>query len=217
MQLISKKYKSIIINRLAEISGLLFFSLAIFIFGVLFSYSSLDPSLNNITDQKAQNLFGVTGAIVADLLIQILGSLSYLLILFFLTWSYRLIVFKKLPYFVINLFSSIACLLFIDLIFLMYEIQTLHGFLSLEIFNSLFDPVSIKNSIYLEIVFTSILLTLFLFFFVIACALDRKDWKIIFFAVWSGFKLIFVNITQILKNIFSKKRDYKFKIDKNTI
>ena len=167
MQLISKKYKSIIINRLAEISGLLFFSLAIFIFGVLFSYSSLDPSLNNVTDQKAENLFGVAGATIADLLIQILGSLSYLLILFFLTWSYRLIVFKKLPYFVINLFSSIACLLFIDLIFLMYEIQTLHGFLSLEIFNSLFDPVSIKNSIYLEIVFTSILLTLFLFFFVI--------------------------------------------------
>ena len=83
MQLISKKYKSIIINRLAEISGLLFFSLAIFIFGVLFSYSSLDPSLNNITDQEARNLFGVTGAIIADLLIQIFGSSSYILILIF--------------------------------------------------------------------------------------------------------------------------------------
>ena len=94
MQLISKKYKNFIINRLAEISGLFFFGLAIVTFGILFSYSSLDPSFNNITDQEAQNLFGVTGAIVADLLIQILGSLSYILILFFITWSYRLIVFK---------------------------------------------------------------------------------------------------------------------------
>ena len=52
MQLISKKHKNFIINRLAEISGLFFFGLAIVTFGILFSYSSLDPSLNNITDQE---------------------------------------------------------------------------------------------------------------------------------------------------------------------
>ena len=214
MQLISKTYKSFISNRLAEISGLVFLGLAFLTFGVLFSYSSLDPSFNNITDQEAQNILGFTGAKIADLLIQILGSSSYLLMLFFLTWSYRLIIFKKLPYFIINLFSSIASLLIIDLIFLTYEVQILHSFLSLEIFNSLIEPLLIKNNLYLEITLTFTLSILFLTFFLIACALDQKDWKTIFFTIWLGCKLIFKNIIILSKYVFSKKQDHNFKLNK---
>ena len=214
MQLISKTYKSFISNRLAEISGLVFLGLAFLTFGVLFSYSSLDPSFNNITDQEAQNILGFTGAKIADLLIQTLGSSSYLLMLFFLTWSYRLIIFKKLPYFIINLFSSIASLLIIDLIFLTYEVQILHGFLSLEIFNSLIEPLLIKNNLYLEITLTFTLSILFLTFFLIACALDQKDWKTIFFTIWLGCKLIFKNIIILSKYVFSKKQDHNFKLNK---
>ncbi|MDB4220310.1 DNA translocase FtsK 4TM domain-containing protein [Pelagibacterales bacterium] len=214
MQLISKTYKSFISNRLAEISGLVFLGLAFLTFGVLFSYSSLDPSFNNITDQEAQNILGFTGAKIADLLIQILGSSSYLLMLFFLTWSYRLIIFKKLPYFIINLFSSITSLLIIDLIFLTYEVQILHGFLSLEIFNSLIEPLLIKNNLYLEITLTFTLSILFLTFFLITCALDQKDWKTIFFTIWLGCKLIFKNIIILSKYVFSKKQDHNFKLNK---
>ena len=214
MQLISKTYKSFISNRLAEISGLVFLGLAFLTFGVLFSYSSLDPSFNNITDQEAQNILGFTGAKIADLLIQILGSSSYLLMLFFLTWSYRLIIFKKLPYFIINLFSSITSLLIIDLIFLTYDVQILHGFLSLEIFNSLIEPLLIKNNLYLEITLTFTLSILFLTFFLIACALDQKDWKTIFFTIWLGCKLIFKNIIILSKYVFSKKQDHNFKLNK---
>ena len=216
MQLISKTYKSFISNRLAEISGLVFLGLAFLTFGILFSYSSLDPSFNNITDQEAQNILGFTGAKIADLLIQILGSSSYLLMLFFLTWSYRLIIFKKLPYFIINLFSSIVSLLIIDLIFLTYEVQILHGFLSLEIFSSLIEPLLIKDNLYLEIALTFTLSILFLTFFLIACALDQKDWKTIFFTIWLGCKLIFKNIIILSKYIFSKKQDHNFKLDKKT-
>jgi S-DNA-T family DNA segregation ATPase FtsK/SpoIIIE len=216
MQLISKTYKSFISNRLAEISGLVFLGLAFLTFGVLFSYSSLDPSFNNITDQEAQNILGFTGAKIADLLIQILGSSSYVLMLFFLTWSYRLIIFKKLPYFIINLFSSIVSLLIIDLIFLTYEVQILHGFLSLEIFSSLIEPLLIKDNLYLEIALTFTLSILFLTFFLIACALDQKDWKTIFFTIWLGCKLIFKNIIILSKYIFSKKQDHNFKLDKKT-
>ncbi|MDA9864719.1 DNA translocase FtsK 4TM domain-containing protein [Pelagibacterales bacterium] len=216
MQLISKTYKSFISNRLAEISGLVFLGLAFLTFGILFSYSSLDPSFNNITDQEAQNILGFTGAKIADLLIQILGSSSYLLMLFFLTWSYRLIIFKKLPYFIINLFSSIVSLLIIDLIFLTYEVQILHGFLSLEIFSSLIEPLLIKDNLYLEIALTFTLSILFLTFFIIACALGQKDWKTIFFTIWLGCKLIFKNIIILSKYIFSKKQDHNFKLDKKT-
>ncbi|MBL6841678.1 MAG: DNA translocase FtsK, partial [Pelagibacterales bacterium] len=134
--------------------------------------------------------------------------------LFFLTWSYRLIIFKKLPYFIINLFSSITSLLIIDLIFLTYDVQILHGFLSLEIFNSLIEPLLIKNNLYLEITLTFTLSILFLTFFLIACALDQKDWKTIFYTIWLGCKLIFKNIIILSKYVFSKKQDHNFKLNK---
>ena len=40
----------------------------IYHFGILFSYSPLDPSFNNATGQQAQNILGITGAKIADLL-----------------------------------------------------------------------------------------------------------------------------------------------------
>ena len=215
MQLISKKHKNFIINRLAEMSGLFFFGLAIVTFGILFSYSSLDPSLNNITDQEARNLFGVTGAVIADLLIQIFGSSSYILILLFFSWSYRLIIFKKLTYFIINVFSSIASLLILDLMLILYKVQILHSFISLEFFNNFIEPLSIKNNIYFEIVITFIISILFLSFFIAACALDRTDWKKIFFTVWLGCKLMFKNIINLFYYVFLKKRNSDFKLNKN--
>jgi S-DNA-T family DNA segregation ATPase FtsK/SpoIIIE len=215
MQLISKKYKIFIVNRLAEISSLVFFGLAVLTFIILLSYSSLDPSFNNITDQDAQNVLGITGATIADLLIQIFGSSSYMLILFFLTWSYRLFVFKKLTYFIINLFSSVACLLVIDLIFLVYEVQILHSFIALEFFNNFINPLSIENNLYLEIVFTFTISILFLFFFILACALDRNDWNKISFTVWLGIKLIFEIIIKLLQYTFSKKRGSSYKLNKS--
>ena len=215
MQLISKKHKNFIINRLAEMSGLFFFGLAIVTFGILFSYSSLDPSLNNITDQEARNLFGVTGAIIADLLIQIFGSSSYILILLFFSWSYRLIIFKKLTYFIINVFSSIASLLILDLMLILYKVQILHSFISLEFFNNFIEPLSIKNNIYFEIVITFIISILFLSLFIVACALDRTDWKKIFFTVWLGCKLMFKNIINLFYYVFLKKRNSDFKLNKN--
>ena len=215
MQLISKKHKNFIINRLAEMSGLFFFGLAIVTFGILFSYSSLDPSLNNITDQEARNLFGVTGAVIADLLIQIFGSSSYILILLFFSWSYRLIIFKKLTYFIINVFSSIASLLILDLMLILYKVQILHSFISLEFFNNFIEPLSIKNNIYFEIVITFIISILFLSLFIVACALDRTDWKKIFFTVWLGCKLMFKNIINLFYYVFLKKRNSDFKLNKN--
>ena len=130
MQLISDKYKSFILHRLAEVLGIIFIGLAVFLFGLLFSYSPLDPSLNNITNQEPFNIFGITGASIADISIQIFGSASYLFLLFLLTWAYRLIIFKSLPFFAINFFAAIISMLILDLYFLIYEINVFYGFVS---------------------------------------------------------------------------------------
>ena len=217
MQLISDKYKNFIIKRLAEISGLVFFGLAILIFGTLISYSPLDPSLNNITDQDTQNIFGNVGASVADLLIQIFGSLSYVLLLFLLAWSYRLIIFKKLPYFAVNLFSGFISLLFLNLFFLIYEINIYNSFISLEIFINFLEPLSIRDNLHIEILSIVIISVLSLIFFILACALDVNDWKKIFFAIWVCCKLIIGNILKLVKSILNKKKKNNFGVKENIV
>ena len=217
MQLISDKYKNFIIKRLAEISGLVFFGLAILIFGALISYSPLDPSLNNITDQDTLNIFGNVGASIADLLIQIFGSLSYVLLLFLLAWSYRLIIFKKLPYFAVNLFSGFISLLFLNLFFLIYEINIYNSFISLEIFINFLEPLSIRDNLHIEILSIVIISVLSLIFFILACALDVNDWKKIFFAIWVCCKLIIGNILKLVKSILNKKKKNNFEVKENIV
>ena len=217
MQLISDKYKNFIIKRLAEISGLVFFGLAILIFGTLISYSPLDPSLNNITDQDTHNIFGNIGASVADLLIQIFGSLSYVLLLFLLAWSYRLIIFKKLPYFAVNLFSGFISLLFLNLFFLIYEINIYNSFISLEIFINFLEPLSIRDNLHIEILSIVIISVLSLIFFILACALDVNDWKKIFFAIWVCCKLIIGNVLRLVKSILNKKKKNNFEVKENIV
>ena len=214
MQLISNKYKTFIINRLAEISGLIFLSFSILLFFILFSYSPLDPSINNVTDQEAQNILGSTGATFADLLIQIFGTSSYIIIIFFLTWSYKLTIFKKLPFFLINFLSGIISLLTIDLIFLIYKINILHGFISLEIFNNIIDPIIKENYIYFEVFFVFILSLLFLIFFVLSCALDKNEWQKIFLFIWLSCKFLLNKSLKFLKFSFNKKKDVIFEKNK---
>ena len=115
MQLISDKYKSFILHRLAEVFVIIFVGLAVFLFGLLFSYSPFDPSLNNITNQEPFNIFGITGASIADISIQIFGSASSLFFLFLLHWAYRLIIFKSLLFFDINFFDAIIRMIMLDL------------------------------------------------------------------------------------------------------
>ena len=108
MQFIPQSYKYFLINRLTEIIGICLIGFAIIGFAILLTYSPFDPSFNNETTQEVQNIFGISGAIIADLLMQVFGLSSYLLLLFFLSWSYRLIIFKKLPFFVIHFFTALV-------------------------------------------------------------------------------------------------------------
>ena len=210
MKLISEKYKNFLFNRIAETTGIIFFGLAILTFGLLFSYSPLDPSLNNITSKEAQNIFGNTGASVADLLVQMFGSLSYILLLFLLTWSYKLIVFKKLPFFAINLFAGVICLLILNLIFLTYEINIYYSFISSELYFNFIEPLAIRENLYSEIFFILTIIILFFVFFVFACALDYSDWKKIISSVWISCKFIFKTIFSVIKFFIEKNKKNSF-------
>jgi S-DNA-T family DNA segregation ATPase FtsK/SpoIIIE len=203
MQFISDKYRSFILHRLAEVFGIIFFGLSIFLFGLLFSYSPLDPSFNNITDQEPLNIFGITGASIADISIQIFGSASYLFLFFLLTWAYRLIIFKKLPFFAINFFAAIISILILDLGFLIYGINVFHGFISSYFFINFIEILILDSKYFIIIISFNIIL--FFIFFLVSCALTFNDWKKITFRTWIVLKIIFRNIFNVINKIVFKK------------
>ena len=67
--------------------GGVFVSVSVLLTLILLSYSSKDPSLNNVTDNAPHNLLGVSGAYTADLLLQLFGFASALIVANFFSWG----------------------------------------------------------------------------------------------------------------------------------
>lgn len=79
----------------------------ILMFGALvtafISYDVNDPSWNNVVEGNATNLLGLVGSHGADLLLQSLGLGAYVLAVPFLTWGWRILSLKGLPYIFMHL------------------------------------------------------------------------------------------------------------------
>lgn len=63
------------------------------------SFNPSDPTFNTATNKIAENWLGLPGAYTADLLLQTVGLAGVMLGLPFLTWGWRLISLKGLPWF----------------------------------------------------------------------------------------------------------------------
>ena len=78
-----KKTANLLLNftlkRLAEISGIITFSVGILLFIALFSYSPEDPNFIFPKDTKIKNLLGFQGSFVSDLFFQSFGFIAYLI------------------------------------------------------------------------------------------------------------------------------------------
>ncbi|HXY59269.1 MAG TPA: DNA translocase FtsK 4TM domain-containing protein [Methylocystis sp.] len=71
--LASDPFREFTRRRLSEVSGLGVLAFAAALALALFSWSARDPSLNHATDGRVHNFLGLPGAIVADLLMQLIG------------------------------------------------------------------------------------------------------------------------------------------------
>ena len=89
---------------LATTGGLLAVSLA--------SYSPDDPSWNNATARAVENIAGLPGAYVADIVIQTLGVVGALVPVLFAAWAWRLFSHQGLPRVWLNLTLVPPTLLF---------------------------------------------------------------------------------------------------------
>lgn len=67
------------------------------------SYDLNDPSWNNVVEGNATNWLGLVGSHGADILIQTLGLAAYVLVLPLLSWGWRIITLKGLPYIFLHL------------------------------------------------------------------------------------------------------------------
>jgi S-DNA-T family DNA segregation ATPase FtsK/SpoIIIE len=98
-------------RRTANYLGLISCGIAVFLCLCLISYHSGDPSLNRSTGAEVQNIMGVNGAIIADLLLQLFGVASGVLVVCCASWGYRLMSDGA-----IKLFGVRICALIIALI-----------------------------------------------------------------------------------------------------
>jgi DNA segregation ATPase FtsK/SpoIIIE, S-DNA-T family len=91
MVVLSGQLGAMLRRRLREVAGTALLSLAMMGALALATWSVRDPSLSHATDAPAHNLLGLPGAVIADLLMQLLGLGSIALLLPIAVWGYRLL------------------------------------------------------------------------------------------------------------------------------
>ena len=96
MAALSGQLGALLKRRLREVSGIALLSLAMMAALALATWSVHDPSLSHATDAPVRNLLGHPGAITADLLMQLLGLGSLVLLLPIAIWGYRLLGHRPL-------------------------------------------------------------------------------------------------------------------------
>ena len=83
-------------RRLEEVVGITVLMAGLALAIALITFDAADPSFNRASDGPAQNLAGVPGAYVADLLLQTIGLAGTLLTLMFVIWSWRLLTHRDM-------------------------------------------------------------------------------------------------------------------------
>src|SRR5580693_7967031 len=82
-------------RRLRELAGLGLIVMAGAVAAALMTWSVQDPSLSHATSRATRNIVGYPGAIGADLLMQILGLGTVMLILPVAVWGWRMLTHRS--------------------------------------------------------------------------------------------------------------------------
>src|SRR5437870_12680052 len=96
-------------RRLREFTGLSLIALAGVAAAALMTWSVQDPSLSHATSRPIRNVLGYPGAIGADLLMQILGLGSIMLILPVAVWGWRMLTHRTFDREALRLACWILC------------------------------------------------------------------------------------------------------------
>ncbi len=103
-------------NPLKILGGVGLCIISIYLMICLMSYNPLDPSLNGATSSNVTNAGGYTGALVADLCLQILGLASVLLVMVPGAWGVKMIYGHPMPYLWLRFCLLIGSLVFASML-----------------------------------------------------------------------------------------------------
>ena len=136
--------------------GSFFFFLSIILALSLISFNVEDSSFLTITNNQTKNLMGNPGSYISSFLIYTFGIMSYLLVLFFMIYSFLIFFNQKPRYFFIRLLLFIFGLILIPQILIYWKFQfsfipnfSLYGIFALKIFD-------FHQNIYLSYLFSII-------------------------------------------------------------
>lgn len=114
-QLLPDSVREFLIRRFAEVVGIMLFAVAAALWISLLTYNSNDPSLNTAANTGADtihNWLGRPGSYTGDLLQQSFGLGSYLLVIIFVAWAWRMATLRGLSPFLLRLAAAILTLSF---------------------------------------------------------------------------------------------------------
>ena len=200
------------------LSSIITFSLSLLILLSLITYDTNDNSLFQYDSAitKNNNILGISGAIVSDLLIRTFGLASFIIPIFFCFWSFSLISKKNsvnflsisaFPFLVMNI-SVICSLIFPEnTMFFNNQIAGFVGIGIVEVINHLFTYDIVKNLKVLAIVLLVIL-------FVTTFNITIKNLRTLCSYVFSIVKIIFTLLLYVLRikkklnlSMFFKKKN----------
>ncbi len=107
--------REFLVRRLAEMGGIILFAVAAALWISLLTYSSNDPSLNTAANtgvETIHNWLGRLGSYTGDLLQQSFGLGSYLLVIIFVAWAWRVATLRGLSPFLLRVLAAIFTLSF---------------------------------------------------------------------------------------------------------
>src|SRR5579872_5183313 len=101
--------REMLVRRVREVAGLMMIALASAGAAAFITWSVQDPSFSHATSKPIHNILGYPGAIGADLLMQILGLGSIMLILPVAIWGWRMLTHRTFDREALRLGCWILC------------------------------------------------------------------------------------------------------------
>src|SRR2546421_7277497 len=96
LSFLTETARDILRRRLRELAGLALILIALLLAIALATWSVQDPSLSHATNAPVRNMLGLTGAIGADLLMQLFGIATIALLFPVAAWGWRLVTHRAL-------------------------------------------------------------------------------------------------------------------------
>jgi len=171
-------------RRASELAGVSLAVIAVALSLILLSFSVDDPSANNATGVLAQNLLGLPGAYVADFVLQTVGTAGGIVSLVLMSWGWRILTHRGLPWFWLNLAAvPVALTLAAIALAAVPTPQTwplpsgLGGWLGDTLFRALVGLSQSQGIVLLPIYYLGLLAPLALITLTVALGLDRREWR----------------------------------------